>query len=71
MMNNEIMTLNLERIKVLDVKMAIQEIIFDFEKEIRSSETSEDRKKIAQSSIDNRWKPLLESIKKQCEEQDK
>ena len=71
MMNNEIMTLNLERIKVLDVKMAIQEIIFDFEKEIRNNETSEDRKKIAQSSIDNRWKPLLETIKKQFEEQDK
>lgn len=71
MMNHEIMTLKLERIKVLDVKMAIQEIIFDFENEIRNENTSEERKKIAQSSIDHRWKPLLETIKKQFEEQDK
>lgn len=71
MKNDEIMTLNLERIKVIDVKMAILTIIFEFENEIRSNETSEDRKRIAQSSIDNRWKPLLETIKKQFEEQDK
>ena len=71
MKNEEIMTLNLSRLKVLDVKLAIQEIIFDFENEIRSEETSEERKKIAQSSIDHRWNPLLEEIKKQFEEQDK
>ena len=71
MNNNEMMTLNLSRIKVLDVEMAIQSIIFEFENEIRDEETSEDRKRIAQSSIDRRWKPLLEEIKKQFEEQDK
>lgn len=71
MNNNEMMTLNLSRIKVLDVELAIQEIIFDFENDIRSKNTSEERKKIAQSSIDRRWKPLLEEIKKQFEEQDK
>ena len=71
MNNGEIMTLDLERTKVIDVKMAILSVIFEFENEIRSNETSEDRKRIAQSSIDNRWKPLLETIKKQFEEQDK
>lgn len=71
MNNNEMMTLNLSRIKVLDVEMAIQSIIFEFENEIRDEESSEDRKRIAQSSIDHRWKPLLEEIKKQFEEQDK
>ena len=71
MNNNEMMTLNLSRIKVLDVEMAIQSIIFEFENEIRDEETSEDRKRIAQSSIDRRWKPLLEEIKKQFEKQDK
>ena len=71
MNNNEMMTLNLSRIKVLDVEMAIQSIIFEFENEIRDEEASEDRKRIAQSSIDHRWKPLLEEIKKQFEEQDK
>ena len=71
MRNEEMMTINISRLKVLDVKLAIQEIIFDFEYEIRSNETSEERKKIAQSAIDHRWKPLLEEIKKQFEEQDK
>lgn len=65
------MTINISRLKVLDVKLAIQEIIFDFENDIRSKNTSEERKKIAQSSIDHRWKPLLEEIEKQFEEQDK
>ena len=65
------MTINISRLKVLDLELAIQEIIFDFENDIRSKNTSEERKKIAQSSIDHRWKPLLETIKKQFEEQDK
>lgn len=65
------MTINISRLKVLDVELAIQKIIFDFENDIRSKNTSEERKKIAQSSIDRRWKPLLEEIKKQFEEQDK
>ena len=71
MENGEMMTINISRLNVLDVKLAIQEIIFDFENDIRSKNTSEERKKIAQSSIDHRWKPLLEEIKKQFEEQDK
>ena len=71
MENGEMMTINISRLKVLDLELAIQEIIFDFENDIRSKNTSEERKKIAQSSIDHRWKPLLEEIKKQFEEQDK
>ena len=71
MRNEEMMTINISRLKVIDVEMAIQNIIFDFEDDIRNENTSEDRKRIAQSSIDNRWKPLLEEIKKQFEEQDK
>ena len=71
MLNHEIMKLHLKRLNVLDLHTAILKIIFDFENEIKSNETSEERKKIAQSSIDNRWKPLLETIEKQFEEQDK
>ena len=71
MRNEEMMTINLSRIKVLDVEMSIQNVIFDLEDDIKSNETSEDRKKIAQSSIEHRWKPLLEAIKKQFEEHDK
>lgn len=51
--------------------MAIISIISDFEDEIRNPETTEDRKKIAKSSIERRWKPLLEEVKKQFKEQDK
>lgn len=71
MKNHEIMTLKLERIKVIDIKMAINSIISDFEQEIRDPETTNDRKKIARSSIENRWKLVLEEIEKQFEEQDK
>lgn len=71
MKNDEIMTLNLKRINVIDLKMAIMSIIFDFEREIRDPETSDDRKKIAKSAIDRRWQPLLEAVKDQFEDQDK
>lgn len=71
MKNHEIMTLKLERIKVIDLVMAINSIISDFEAEINAHETSEDRKKIARSSIDNRWKLVLEEVEKQFKEQDK
>ena len=71
MRNDEIMTLKLERIKVIDLEMAINSIISDFEAEINAPETTEDRKKIARLSIEKRWKPLLKTIQDQFEEQDK
>ena len=70
MRNDEIMTLKLERIKVIDLEMAINSIISDFEAEINTPETIDDRKKIAKSAIDRRWKPLLKTIQDQFEEQD-
>jgi hypothetical protein len=71
MRNDEIMTLKLERIKVIDLEMAINSIISDFETEINAPETAEDRKKMAKSAIERRWKPLLKTIQNQFEEQDK
>ena len=71
MRNDEIMTLKLERIKVIDLEMAINSIISDFEAEINAPETPEDRRKIAKSAINRRWKPLLKTIQDQFEEQDK
>ena len=71
MKNNEIITLKLERTKVIDLKMAVMSIIFDFEREIRDPETTEYRKQIARSSIERRWKPVLEEVRKQFKEQDK
>ena len=70
MRNDEIMTLKLERIKVIDLEMAINSIISDFEAEINTTETSNDRRKIAKSAIDRRWKPLLKTIQDQFNEQD-
>ena len=63
MRNDEIMTLKLERIKVIDLEMAINSIIFDFEAEIHAPKTSDDRRKIAKSAIDHRWKPFRISLK--------
>ena len=54
MRNDEIMTLKLERIHVNDIEMAINTVIWSFEDEIRDPETTEDRKKIAKSSIERR-----------------
>lgn len=70
MRNDEIMTLKLERIKVIDLEMAINSIISDFEAEINTPETSNDCRKIAKSAIDCRWKPLLKTIQNQFKEQD-
>ena len=71
MRNNEIMTLKLEKIKVNDIEMAIMSIIFNLEREINDPKTTDDRKEIAKSSIERRWKPLLEEVRKQFKEQDK
>ena len=71
MRNDEIMTLKLERIKVIDLEMAINSIIFDFEAEIHAPKTSDDRRKIAKRAIDHRWKPLLKTIQDQFEDQDR
>ena len=54
-----------------DFEMAINSIIFDFEAEIHAPETSDDRRKIAKSAIDHRWKPLLKTIQDQFEDQDR
>ena len=71
MTNEGIMKIELPRIKVLDVEMAIQSLIFDFENEIKDESMNETRKEIAQNAINHRWQPLLDEIKRQFEEQDK
>ena len=70
MKNHEIMTLKLKRINVLDCIMAVQNVIHDFEDEIRDENTTDTRKQIAQSSIDRRWQPVLDTLKAQFAEQD-
>lgn len=70
MKNCEIMTLKLKRTNVLDCIMAVQNVIHDFEDEIRNENTTDTRKQIAQSSIDHRWQPVLDTLKAQFAEQD-
>ena len=64
------MKLELERGQILDIKMAINSIIFDFQSEINSPETRDERKAAANKSIQNRWIPLLKNIEQQFKEQE-
>lgn len=70
MLNQEIMTLKLKRIDVLDCIMAVKHVIFDFQNEIRDESTTDASRQIAQSSIEHRWQPVLDILKSQFAEQD-
>ena len=70
MTNDEFMILTLKRTNILDIKLAIQLVILDFQATIKNPETREERKETARRSIENRWLPLLENIKEQFEKQD-
>lgn len=70
MKNHEMMTIEMPRIKILDCIMAVNHIIWDFRDEIADENTTEDRRRIAQSSIDHRWAPVLAELKRQFAEQD-
>lgn len=71
MKNEDYMILRVKRLEVLDYITAVQHIIFDFEDEIRDPETTEERRRIAQSSIDHRWKPVLDNLQSIFDTQDK
>ena len=64
------MILTLKRTNILDIKLAIQLVILDFQAAIKNPEAREERKETARRSIENRWLPLLENIKEQFEKQD-
>ena len=70
MKNTDMMTIKIQRTNVLDCIMAVNHLIWDFREEIADESTTEERKKIAQSSIDRRWMPVLEELKRQFDEQD-
>ena len=70
MKNTDMMTIKIQRTNVLDCIMAVNHVIWDFREEIADESTTEERKKIAQSSIDRRWMPVLEALQKQFDEQD-
>ena len=70
MMNYEMMKLELRRIDVCDVSMAITCIICDMETELNDINTTDDRKEILQGSI-RKWQKLKDEVKRQFEAQDK
>ena len=71
MMTNEMMmTLKMNRLETCDVLKAITSIMIDMKMEMDNEATSEDRRRILQTSIDHRWKPLHDMIEKQLDEFD-
>ena len=64
MINSEMMNLNLTRGNVCDVLRAITSVRLDFMREIRYENTTEDRRKIAESSL-AMWERLHNEIKEQ------
>ena len=69
MTNDEIMTLNLRRINVCDVRLALTSLIISMKKELREESTTECRKEILTRSI-SKWETLRAEIVKQFDEQD-
>lgn len=69
MTNNEMMNLNLTRGSVCDVLRAITSVKIDFMREIRDENTTEDRRKIAESSL-AMWEKLHNEIKNQLDKFD-
>jgi len=69
MANNEMMNLNLTRGNVCDVLRAITSVKIDFMREIKDENTTEDRRKIAESSL-AMWERLHSEIKRQLNEFD-
>ena len=70
MANNEMMTLELSRHDMCDIKRALTAIIVDFHREISNQETTEDRRKTAESSLEM-WKRLKARVDTQFAEQDR
>lgn len=69
MMNGEMRSINIRRIDVCDVLMAITGVRCDMMEEIRNENTTETRREILENSL-KKWDKLHEEIKRQLEEQD-
>ena len=69
MANNEMMNLNLTRGNVCDILRAVTSVKIDFMREIRDENTTDDRRKIAESSL-AMWERLHSEIKNQLDKFD-
>lgn len=69
MTNNENMNIELTRREVIDVKIAIRNIIFDALHELNYENPCEDRKRVLEGTIE-KWSKLREKIQEQFKAQD-
>jgi hypothetical protein len=71
MKNDDIMTLNLRRLNVCDLQLALTGLIGDMKREMNSDpECPEYRKTVVLPASIKKWKKLKAEISKQFEEQD-
>jgi len=71
MTNEDMMTLNLKRLNVLDVSLAITCLIQDMKREMNNDpECPEYRKTVVLPASIKKWEKLKAEISKQFEEQD-
>lgn len=69
MKDDEMMTLELTRIEVIRIRLALTHVVADFEREISDPHTSEYVKEVGQSSL-KMWESLRGKIVEQFDEQD-
>lgn len=69
MKDDEMMTLELTRIEVIRIRLALTHVVADFEREINDPHTSEYVKEVSQSSL-KMWESLRGKIVEQFDEQD-
>lgn len=69
MMNYEMMNLNLKRIDVCDIRLALTTVILDMKREMEDPSTSLVRKEILKGSV-QKWETLKAEVMRQFDEQD-
>jgi hypothetical protein len=70
MTNSETMTLKLRRLDMIDVHMALLDVIFSMQDEMRDTSTTESRRGVLKGSI-KKWTALADEVERQFDEQDK
>jgi hypothetical protein len=70
MTNGDIMTLNLKRINVCDLRLALTGLIHEMQREMKDETTSEYRRTEVLPASINKWEKLREEIIRQFDEQD-
>lgn len=69
MMNNEMMNLNLKRIDMCDIRLALTTIILDMRREMEDPSTSLVRKEVLKGSV-QKWENLKAEVMRQFNDQD-